>query len=108
MDASIITNAALRLQCFARRLPGDFTFSLSAFPPFEEVGFGAIIPDMLLTGPIQRDEPQDPVSVTDFLDDANLLFRSHCLPLVMRNKWQTLGVYFSIFIDTKSRLRSLY
>src|SRR5215475_1228186 len=78
-------------------LPGDFTFSLSAFPPFEEVGPGATVPDILLTCPIQRDEPPDPVSVANFLDDANLLFRSHCLPSVMRKKWRNAWCLFFDF-----------
>jgi len=73
----LIAFAALRLHRFAGRLPGDFTFTLSAFPPFKEVGSGAIVPDVLFTGSIQRDEPPNSVGVANLLDDANLLFRRH-------------------------------
>jgi len=34
-----------------------------------------MVPDKLLTGSIQRDEPPDPFSVAKFLDNANLLLR---------------------------------
>jgi hypothetical protein len=44
----LIAFSALRLHRFAGCLPGDFSFTLFAFPPFEEVGAGAIVPDIFL------------------------------------------------------------
>ena len=83
---------ALGFGRLAWRVAGHLASSLFTLPPFNEVVAGAFVPHVSTLDPVERDEFPEAAGLADFFDDANSLGGWH---------WQSLGVYFLNFTDTK-------